>query len=58
MARTNASFKLSKESKKLIATGTSKEHRTLIKKAFIDAELTAATAPKGRPPRDAAPKAA
>ena len=57
MARTNASFKLSKESKKLIAIGKTKEQRNLIKKAFIDAELTAATAPRSRPPRDAAPKA-
>jgi hypothetical protein len=31
MARTNASFKLSKEAKKLIATGSNKELRTLIK---------------------------
>jgi hypothetical protein len=58
MARTNASFKLSKEAKKLIATGSTKELRNLIKKAFIDAEITAETAPRGRPPRDAASKAA
>lgn len=56
MAKTNASFKLSKEAKKLIATGANKEQRNLIKAAFIDAELAAATQPKGRTPRDGAPK--
>jgi hypothetical protein len=51
MLKTNANFKLSKESKKLIATGSTKEARRLIKKAFIDAEIAAATAPKGRQPK-------
>jgi hypothetical protein len=52
MAKTNANFNLSKESKKLISTGKTKVERGLIKKAFIDAEHAASQPFKGPRQRD------
>ena len=52
MAKTNANFNLSKESKKLIATGKTKEERSIIKRAFINAEHAASQPFKSPRPRE------
>ena len=39
---------MSKQTKKFLATARTKEERSAIKKAFINAELTALTKPKVR----------
>jgi hypothetical protein len=52
MAKTNASFKLSKEAKRMIASSGNKTQRDIVKRAFIDAELTASQPFKNPRPRD------
>jgi len=46
MLKPNSSFKLSKTAKRLIATTVNKEEASHVKKMFIDAELSAAIAPR------------
>lgn len=41
-----SSYNMSKQTKKFLATARTKEERTAIKKAFINAELTALIKPK------------
>lgn len=52
MAKPNANFKLSKEAKKMIASSGDKTQRDIVKRAFIDAELTASQPFKSPRPRD------
>lgn len=40
MARTNSSFKLSKDAKRILATFTDPQHRSQYKKLMIDAEYS------------------